>query len=139
MRPVSQTKFGKNGGNCILACVASLLHRRIEDIPDFNLSGCGWFGELYEWCLNEDIGLILLSPLEFGRTVLANAHCIMIHTVPGIADENHATIGWCERSGPPNAESLDREQWEWTVKQVFDPNPKGVPVGELLHLIFLIR
>lgn len=139
MKPVYQTKFDKHGGNCLLACVASLLHRKLEDIPDFNLSGCGWFGELYEWCINEDLGLVLFNPAQFDRILLANTYCIMIHSVPGIADENHATIGWCERIGPPNAESLDREHWEWGVRQLFDPNPNRVPVGELLHLIFLVK
>jgi hypothetical protein len=56
--PVQQTKFGAGNGNCLLAAVASVLERPLEEIPDFNLSGCGWFEDLYEWCLNEGIGLI---------------------------------------------------------------------------------
>jgi len=34
MKPVQQTRFGKSG-NCIQACVASILERPLEAIPDF--------------------------------------------------------------------------------------------------------
>ena len=38
MKPVMQTVFGENG-NCMQACVASLLELPLEDVPHFPISG----------------------------------------------------------------------------------------------------
>lgn len=35
MKPVFQTKYGKEKGNCFQACVASLFEMELEDVPDF--------------------------------------------------------------------------------------------------------
>jgi hypothetical protein len=35
MKPVDQTVFGAPLGNCLSACVASLLHLRIDEVPTF--------------------------------------------------------------------------------------------------------
>jgi len=43
MKPVYQTKFGERSGNCLSACLASLLEIPLEDIPDF-----GWHSDWYE-------------------------------------------------------------------------------------------
>lgn len=34
MKPVLQTRFGEPEGNCFQACVASILERELEDVPD---------------------------------------------------------------------------------------------------------
>lgn len=34
MKPVNQTKFGEEG-NCLQACIASLLELKLEDVPEF--------------------------------------------------------------------------------------------------------
>ena len=51
MRKTLQTKFGKNG-NCFAACVASITHKKIEDVPQFEECGAdgSWFTLLKEWC-----------------------------------------------------------------------------------------
>lgn len=35
MKPVMRDKFGV-GGNCLSACIASLMHLTIDDVPNFN-------------------------------------------------------------------------------------------------------
>lgn len=35
MKPIMQTKFGADEGNCFAACVASMLEINIDDVPDF--------------------------------------------------------------------------------------------------------
>lgn len=47
MRPVDQTMFGAPGGNCLSACVASLLSVPIDDVPYF-------FGRKEWWTFFED-------------------------------------------------------------------------------------
>lgn len=145
MTPVQQTRFGKGQGNCLLACVASILDRSLESIPDFNLSGCGWFEDLHEWCLNEEIGLLCVHPKDLDHSICLNAWCILIFTVAGcnccdgkVPDENHAVVGRCKRIevGMPDAQEVDKWKWEATIE--FDPNPKGVKLGDLKHILFLI-
>lgn len=48
MKPVDQTTFGHPGGNCFSACVASLLHLSIEDVPYF-MGADNWFQAFAEW------------------------------------------------------------------------------------------
>lgn len=153
MIPVMQTKFGRGQGNCLLAAVASILHRPLESIPDFSVSGCGWFEDLYEWCLNENIGLLCSDPKDFEHSIFVNAHAIGIFRVVGSPNENHAVILKCQRQEleiPQRAETprkrptieemetiLDSEpttlvhirgdgtvvSWKWTADIVHNPNP----------------
>lgn len=47
MTPVDQTKFGFPEGNCLAACIASIIGVAIEEAPD-----CGdsdWLGDLIQW------------------------------------------------------------------------------------------
>ena len=39
MKPVDQTKFGRGAGNCLAACVASLLDLSIDEVFDIPLGG----------------------------------------------------------------------------------------------------
>lgn len=146
MIPVQQTRFGNGQGNCLLACVASILDRPLESIPDFTMSGCGWFEDLYEWCLNEDIGVICLNPCDLDSSLFLNLWCILIWTVDGcnccdgkVPDENHAVIGRCNRIQSNNPDTQDVDKWKWEAIVKFDPNPKGVKLGKLEHAIFLIQ
>jgi hypothetical protein len=52
MKPVDQTTFGAPGGNCLSACVASILHLPIEDVPYFmsnDIDGKAWRQKLSTW------------------------------------------------------------------------------------------
>lgn len=53
-------------------------------------------------------------------------------------DENHAVVGRCKRIevGMPDAQEVDKWKWEATIE--FDPNPKGVKLCDLKHILFLI-
>ena len=138
MIPIKQTKFGKGQGNCLLACIASILERPLESIPDFCISGCGWFGELYEWCLNEDVGIICVNPYDLEHSLCFNTWCILIYSVKGIEDENHAVIGWCRRLEEPKIETEDSSLWKWEAVVKFDPNPNKVDIETLKHIVFLL-
>lgn len=49
MTPVDQT-HDYELGNCLQACVASVLDKKLEDVPDFlKLYGPRWFPELRTW------------------------------------------------------------------------------------------
>jgi hypothetical protein len=142
---VQQSRFGHGNGDCLLACVASVLERPLKSIPDFSQSGCGWFEDLYEWCLNERIGLICLNPVDLNSSIVLNSWCIMIFTVDGcnccngkVPDENHAVVGRCKRLETSMPDAQEVAKWKWEAAIEFDPNPKGVIVGKLEHIIFLL-
>ena len=140
MMPVMQTKFGRGQGNCLLAAVASILHRPLEAIPDFAVSGCGWFEDLYEWCLNERIGLLCCDPKDFEHSIFLNAYCIGIFEVRGVPDEDHAVVMKCARVEVGHPDQKDALTcWKWTADTVHNPNPqKNYELGDLVHLLFLI-
>ncbi len=138
MIPTYQTKFGNGNGNCLLACVASILERPLDSIPDFTLSGCGWFGDLYEWCLNEGIGIICVDPNDLNHSLCFNLWCILCYTVANIETEYHAVIGKCKRVESVNIDAEDETAWHWEAPIVFDPNPMRVEIEKLKHIIFLI-
>jgi hypothetical protein len=47
MRPIDQTVFGAPMGNCLPACVASLLHLELVQVPHFGADG--WLDALRAW------------------------------------------------------------------------------------------
>lgn len=59
MKPVSQTIFGLEEGNCFAACVASILELTIEEVPNFCLAPGEWFVAFEEWLA--DRGLLAIS------------------------------------------------------------------------------
>ncbi len=57
MKPILQTKFGKEG-NCLCACIASLLEINIDFIP--NSKHADWQEEMNRWLI-ENYNIYLLS------------------------------------------------------------------------------
>ena len=53
MIPVEQTRLGYPNGNCFNACIASVLERPLEEIPDLMLGtdgkGKGWWPLYQQW------------------------------------------------------------------------------------------
>jgi hypothetical protein len=47
MKPVDQTIFGAPEGNCLPACIASLLELSIDDVPHFGADN--WLDTLTRW------------------------------------------------------------------------------------------
>lgn len=50
MKPVQQTIFGQKKGNCLPACIASILEIPIDDLPNFCAKkGTNWITDTAEW------------------------------------------------------------------------------------------
>lgn len=60
MRPVFQTKFKPPDGNCMQACIASVLELDLDDVPNFVDAQSGWWEQLTEW-----LGKRGLTPWHF--------------------------------------------------------------------------
>lgn len=72
MKPVDQTLFGADQGNCFSACVASLLEVRIDALPNFcwhftNDSEDSWVEHTRRWLVNHYcVDLLMLTSLPDG-------------------------------------------------------------------------
>ncbi len=111
MVAVYQDQFGE-GGNCLAACVASILEISIEVLPDFHAihaSGESWWNALV-WTLRGR-----------GWEVVLMAHCADLVAPPGY----HIAGGTTDRTEVPGGHyvvCLDGEL-------AHDPHPEGDPPG----------
>lgn len=141
MTPVYQTNYGRGQGNCLTACVASLLDTPITALPEFCVDD-GWFEKLHKFC--EESGYFLLYWRHSERVPLLALGCyvILLLELEG-HDELHAVIGKTKLeskipvtdSEVENAfaitEGLGTKpgdvRWGWQTVLVHDPNQQGVP------------
>lgn len=94
MKPVDQTTFGNPGGNCFSACIASLLHLPIGDVPYFmsnDPQSSAWIPKLTAWLKPFGLYPLMLS---------ANAFVPGYHILQGVSPRReggnvggHAVIG----------------------------------------------
>lgn len=50
MIPVQQDRFGEKTGNCFSAAIASLFELSLDEVPNFNDHGSGWWDAFADWC-----------------------------------------------------------------------------------------
>ena len=89
MIPVDQTVYGGEAGNCLAACIASLLHLEIEAVPNVCEGGDGWFDRLTAWLLPR--GMVPLCFKGPPLPQLGAALCIVSGASPR-GDFLHATV-----------------------------------------------
>lgn len=66
MIPVDQTAFGYPDGNCLAACIASILELPLEEVPTFKETP-GWFGKLRGWAFKRGWVVIYETHKEMRR------------------------------------------------------------------------
>lgn len=133
MLPVFQTRFnGPGGGNCLSACVASLLELPIEQVPDFNASSGYWFRDLVDWCADRDVGVIYMDQGTSLKGIYSKVLCIEVWTVKGI-EERHAIVS---KRDLVTKEGL--KQWQWRRVRVHDPKGKPSALFELQYVLILL-
>lgn len=116
MKPVDQTTFGHGKGNCFSACVASVLERRLEDVPYFMSRGDAWFEYLVEWCAEQHIGV------EFSTEFPAppDRH-VIIGGVSPRSGKGHACValnGEIVHDPHPDRTGLTGAWWDWILLTV---------------------
>ena len=74
MKPVNQTKFGMEEGNCFEACLASIFECDIGDIPVFK--GSLWFSDLQEWLYTKELYYIEIEARTFCDLSIKGYHII---------------------------------------------------------------
>jgi hypothetical protein len=137
MKPVFQNKFGHEQGNCLQAAVASILERNIDDVPDFNMSGIGWFEEMYEWAIKEGYGLLWADERFWNKHLLLNVFAIGIYEVEGTTDL-HAVVCKSVLDEIRTIDRHDQKEWRWRMDVVHDPNPNNPPRTFIKEILFVI-
>jgi hypothetical protein len=97
MKHVLQNIRATQTGDCLNACIASILEMKLEDIPSFNLiqDNDGWWNSVQEWAKSIGFQLLYL-PLNEYTTIfpmLADIYCILIG--PTENGNPHAVVGYC--------------------------------------------
>lgn len=84
MRPVDQTTYGRTHGNCLSACVASILEMQIEAVPFF--LGVGWWPRLLGWLAERGLSATTIE------SVLPPGFTIAFGPSTRFADRGHACV-----------------------------------------------
>lgn len=120
MTPVMQTRFGRGEGNCLNACVASVLDLPLGEggVPEGNK-------ELRVWLAGRDLGIVWVEGQNgrFGAVTVAGcgAYYLAAGTSPRDPEVDHAIV-MCDG------------------REVHDPHPeRRFVAGHLKQLGFIVR
>lgn len=124
MKPVEQTKLTYPDGNCMAACVASLLELPLDDVPDYK--GEGWFDRWNGWLAQWNLTFVNFradcewKPLGYSILAADSPRGDWLHAVVCLDGE----VVWDPH---PQREMGLREWREWTCFVVLDPSkPSGI-------------
>lgn len=143
MKQVDQTIFGPQG-NCLSACIASVLHLSVADVPCFWSSnddengGDEWWGRMEQWLLSRGwypFPLAIDNPLDPEQT--PNGYYIITGRAKN--DTTMHSVVACgtvivhDPDPQPTRNGLDTREWfmllipldpgEWTRKQAYGDEP----------------
>lgn len=140
IKPVHQTLFGTNNGpndnigNCFPACIASILHMPLKEVPHFyqlyqgNSSEDIWW-KIVEWLQIRDISIIAWDWDGFSkniRRIYKGSVCILTGKSPRFPDNYHAVVGYID------------DQLNHHI--IHDPHPDGTGfIGEPTMVEFLFN
>lgn len=118
MEPVYQTIIDKENGNCMAACIASLLELPLEAVPNFSERE-DWFNYVDEFLEQFDLEWL---QLKYSRSteLLLRGYYILSGDSPNFDGVDHVVIGH-------NGEV------------VHDPNPDGKEMTEFSTIEVLIK
>jgi hypothetical protein len=134
MFPVTQTLFGREEGNCLAACVASILEFDLADVPNFcaNQSDGSWLRKLADWLAEEGMCAV---------------HASFVDGDPGVvpAPEDLATmrawmnlrrIGFAIVNGYTTRGLSHSTVW-FEGELVHDPHPSKDPLINVVDMIVI--
>lgn len=124
MTPVEQTSYEKGKGNCLTACVASVLDMPISALPEFCVDG-EWFMRLAEFCTRNGFLLMYWTHSRDLPLLCMGAYLIIVLDLEGTEDR-HAVVGKARIKSVKNMPS-DETSWEWETELAHDPNGRYVP------------
>lgn len=108
MKPVFQTKFGDKHGNCMVACVASLLELPLSAVPEFGFDQKQWQINLLAFLRQYGLGWQCINYDFYENHPYLAPHGYVILTGPNAQGVNHAVVGVSDEHG---------------IRMVHNPNP----------------
>lgn len=136
MKKTYMTKFGDGEGNCLTACIASLLERNIEELPNFSSFGKGWHAKTVTILkqYGYDSIYVFADTLKTIPNPPIVSECLCIAIFDTGTHEDHAVIARWSAIYQKTSNT-----WDYSVDEVFDPHPhRGFELVQLrgLFLIF---
>lgn len=138
MRPVFQTIIDKDRGNCLTACLASLLHREIHEVPNFaalshedEVAGepDSFWERLYAWLLQEGYSYVSIHGTDsIDYRGMLGQYCILTVPSQGIPGGHHAVVGQFVPGDLPSSTRL---------AVAHDPNPNNQPYADDIEPSFV--
>jgi len=92
MKPVDQTDLTSTHGNCLSACVASILELSLADVPWFSLAGEQWWDVLAAWVRTRGLGVTYYVPL--GEMHAPRGYSIVGGASPRFPGATHACVAY---------------------------------------------
>jgi hypothetical protein len=130
MIEVAQTKFGKDEGNCLSACIASLLELPIEEVPSF-LDEITWKLDLNKWLAPRGWFYLECGWKNFPRIMATPIYCIAGGPSPRDRSFEHCVVGRIDNFGDPDDDAT-------SIEVVWDPHPDGTDLVHVNDVGFLI-
>lgn len=129
MKPVYQTKFGKGAGNCLAACVASLLDLEITDVFDIADGGLdpNYWLIVDTWLADRGLGLAYVT---IGMQVPGEETTQSSVRIP--ANMNYLAWGRSPRD-------LQHSVIYHGGTLVHDPHPQGGGIATIEQIAFLVK
>lgn len=128
MKPVDQTKFGEVEGNCLEACLASILELPLDKVPEFRSTrnSC-WLIDLNHWL--EQYGLQAMDVDDF--SLVPKGYCIVAGASPRLKTLHGVVYlnGKMVHDPHPSRDGIKSEPVYWTFFACLRPHKhKELPV-----------
>lgn len=126
MKPVHQTIISADYGNCMQACVASILERELGDVPNFMGAGDDKYEDMMEiWLKDQPFNILTIlvkGNEEISNRNLKDTYVIAVGKSPTYKGVNHAVV-------------------YYNGEMVHDPNPegKGIKGNPEYYDVFVIK
>ncbi|OPY16252.1 MAG: hypothetical protein A4E69_00272 [Syntrophus sp. PtaB.Bin138] len=130
MKPVMQTLFGPEDGDCFRACLASIFDRDIETVPHFCRKGNEpWSTDTQAWLAHEyGLGLLSTMPIEAIEGLPKDSFIATLFTLPC----HHLIIGRSPRGISHSVVGL-------SGKIIHDPHPDNLGLVEVQTWEFFVK
>lgn len=118
MKPVFQTTYGKEEGNCFPACIASVLEMDLKDVPHFcKVYKSYWQEELNKWLLQFGLGALTVAFQEMDSPIQK---------------------GWCFAAGPCGPDGVMHSVVMKDMKMVHNPHKGWGELDRIVDYTFFV-
>lgn len=132
MKAQFMTKYGVGNGNCLDACIASLLEVDIDSVPNLSDTDKAWHEKTRDFLQSSGFGCLWVAEPFLKEVIITSSLCIAVMRTD--SEESHAIVGrW-------RAWKDSEDTWRYEVTEEFDPNErKNANCTELAGVLLIFR